>query len=246
MSLIQKCSPDNQRKQPLVKATVNGGTVSLAVECLAGDAANLGLGGVSAPFAEYLLEQLVVLNVSGELMDGPLDMRSTNAMLRLAASVEPQTEFEAAMAVQMALLHHMALDCGRRALSRTATFEGRALNINHAGKLTRSYALLLEALARSRGKTSSQVVRVEHVTINGGQAVVGAVAVVGAGKTMEVQPHEHEEHGAEYGRPESRACLPALPGAQSKGDALPAAGNDRAETLSSPRRRERKRRTEGK
>ncbi len=118
--------------------------------------------------------QILNLTVSGELPDGPLDMREANGLLKLAASLQPKTDYEAAVAVQMAMLHHMALDCARRAMSRGATIEGRALNIAHAGKLSRSYATLLEALARSRGKTP-QLVRVEHVTINGGQAIVGSV-----------------------------------------------------------------------
>jgi hypothetical protein len=56
--------------------------------------------------------------------------------------------------------------------------EGRQSNLNHAGKLSRTYAQLLEALNRHRGKAGQQKVTVEHVHVHaGGQAVVGAVKV---------------------------------------------------------------------
>lgn len=162
-------------RTPLIKADVVDGKVRTVVECEPSQVASLGLGVSSAEYAEYLMCQILNLTVSGELPDGPLDMRDANGLLKLAASLAPETDYEAAVAVQMAMLHHVALDCARRAMSRGATIEGRALNIAHAGKLSRSYATLLEALSRSRGKTP-QVVRVEHVTINGGQAIVGSVA----------------------------------------------------------------------
>ena len=53
-------------------------------------------------------------------------------------------------------------------------------------KLSRTYATLLEALNRHRGK-GQQKVTVEHVHVHpGGQAVVGAVEPPGAGITESV------------------------------------------------------------
>lgn len=166
-------------RTPTIRAYAECGAVKTVVECDASQVSSLGLGTTAPTVAEYLLSQILNLTISGEHADGPIDVRDANALLCLAASIEPESEYEAAIAVQVAMLHHMSLDCGRRALSRGATMEGRALNISHAGKLSRSCAMLLETLARSRGKSPSQVVRVEHVTINGGQAVVGAMAGVG-------------------------------------------------------------------
>lgn len=168
------------RRLPTIKAHAERGAIRTIVECDAGQVSSLGLGTTAPAVAEYLLSQILNLTISGEFPDGPIDTRDANALLCLAASIEPQSEYEAAIAVQIAMLHHIGMDCGRRAMNRGATLEGRALNISHAGKLSRSCAMLLETLARSRGKGPSQVVRVEHVTINGGQAVVGAVA--GAGR----------------------------------------------------------------
>jgi hypothetical protein len=55
------------------------------------------------------------------------------------------------------------------------TFEGRRENLSQANKLSRTYALLLDALNRHRGK-GQQKVTVQHVRVNtGGQAIVGVV-----------------------------------------------------------------------
>ena len=56
------------------------------------------------------------------------------------------------------------------------TFEGHRENLNQANKLSRTYATLLDALNRHRGK-GQQKVTVEHIHVHaGGQAVVGVVA----------------------------------------------------------------------
>src|SRR5215470_17224900 len=71
--------------------------------------------------------------------------------------------------------------CYRRAMLAEQTFEGRRENLSQANKLSRSCAVLLEALNRHRGK-GQQKVTVEHVTVNaGGQAIVGSVQAPGGG-----------------------------------------------------------------
>ena len=71
------------------------------------------------------------------------------------------------------------------------TFEGRRENLLQANKLSRTYAVLLEALNRHRGK-GQQKVTVEHVHVHsGGQAIVGVVEPPGGGdrQKSEDQPH---------------------------------------------------------
>ena len=95
------------------------------------------------------------------------------------------------MAAQLLAAHYAAMECYRRAMLDEQTFEGRRENLNQANKLSRSYAVLLEALNRHRGK-GQQKVTVEQVTVNaGGQAIVGAVATPGGGvaSKSEEQPH---------------------------------------------------------
>jgi len=95
------------------------------------------------------------------------------------------------MAAQLLAAHYAAMECYRRAMLDEQTFEGRRENLNQANKLSRSFAVLLEALNRHRGK-GQQKVTVEHVTVNaGGQAIVGSVQTPGGGapNKPEEQPH---------------------------------------------------------
>src|SRR6266404_2215095 len=71
------------------------------------------------------------------------------------------------IAAQLLAAHNAAIE--------EQTFEGRRENLNQANKLSRTYAVLLDALNRHRGK-GQQKVTVEHVHVHsGGQAVVGTV-----------------------------------------------------------------------
>jgi hypothetical protein len=67
----------------------------------------------------------------------------------------------------------------RRAQLSSQTFEARDMNLQHASKLSRTFAGQVEALKRYR-TGGQQKVTVEHVTVNqGGQAIVGSVTVGG-------------------------------------------------------------------
>jgi hypothetical protein len=72
--------------------------------------------------------------------------------------------------------HNATMECYRRAMIGEQTLEGRRDNLSQANKLSRTYAVLLDALNRYRGKEGQQKVTVEHVDVHaGGQAVVGLV-----------------------------------------------------------------------
>jgi hypothetical protein len=95
--------------------------------------------------------------------------------------IAPKDELEAMMAAQLLAAHNATMECYRRAMHSEQTFEGRHENLNQANKLSRSFAVLIEALNRHRGK-GQQKVTVEHVTVNaGGQAIVGSVQTPGEG-----------------------------------------------------------------
>jgi hypothetical protein len=95
--------------------------------------------------------------------------------------IGPKDELEGMMAAQLLAAHNAAMECYRRAMLGEQTFEGWRENLNQANKLSRTYATLLEALNRHRGK-GQQKVTVEHVHVHaGGQAVVGVVENSGKG-----------------------------------------------------------------
>src|SRR6185312_11994052 len=95
--------------------------------------------------------------------------------------IGPRDELEGMIAAQLLAAHNAAMECYRRAMLGEQTFEGRRENLSQANKLSRTSALLLDALNRHRGK-GQQKVTVEHVHVHqGGQAIVGAVNSAGKG-----------------------------------------------------------------
>ena len=96
--------------------------------------------------------------------------------------MKPRDALEGMLIGQLIASHNAAMECYRRAMIPGQTFEGRRENLNQANKLSRTYALLTEALDRHRGK-GQQHIRVEHVNVHaGGQAIVGAVTPGGGSR----------------------------------------------------------------
>ena len=92
------------------------------------------------------------------------------------------------LVAQLVACHHAALECMRRAMLPSQVLEVRQLELGFANKLSRTYATMLEALDRHRGK-GQQHVTVEHVHVHqGGQAIVGNVHT-GGNETLEGLSH---------------------------------------------------------
>jgi hypothetical protein len=105
--------------------------------------------------------------------------------------INPRDPIEGMIGAQLLAGHNAAMECYRRAMLPGQDFEFRRENLNQAGKLSRTFATLLEALNRHRGKGQQKVV-VEHVHVyKGGQAIVGHVGTPGGGlpPKLEVQTH---------------------------------------------------------
>jgi hypothetical protein len=117
--------------------------------------------------------------------------RQCSATVMALVGIAPKDEIEAMIAAQLIAAHNAAMECYRRAMSSEQTFEGRRENLNQANKLSRSFALLLDALNRHRGK-GQQKVTVEHVHVHsGGQAVVGVVETAGSGSQPKSEERDH-------------------------------------------------------
>jgi hypothetical protein len=116
--------------------------------------------------------------------------------------ISPKDELEGMMAAQLIASHSAAMECYRRAMIGEQTLEGRRENLNQANKLSRSFAVLIDALNRHRGK-GQQKVTVEHVHVHqGGQAIVGAVHQGGGAPTQnQDQPHAPQAIMHEPGTP---------------------------------------------
>jgi hypothetical protein len=134
------------------------------------------LGGSSDDGFNNILANQVVQALWLANSDKDDRTRQMQAALSAMFGIKPQDELEGMLGAQMIAVHSAAMECFRRAMLKEQTFEGRRENLSQANKLVRSYATLLEALNKHRGK-GQQVVRVEHVTVQaGGQAIVGAVS----------------------------------------------------------------------
>jgi hypothetical protein len=118
-----------------------------------------------------------------------VEMRDKQCGAAVAAlmGIAPKDELEGMMAAQLIASHNAAMECYRRAMIGEQTFEGRRENLAQANKLSRTFATLLEALNRHRGK-GQQKVTVEHVHVHeGGQAIVGCVEAPGGGTAAKLK-----------------------------------------------------------
>src|SRR5499427_2018975 len=119
-----------------------------------------------------------------------LDRQFLAAYIGLAG-IAPKDELEGMMAAQLIAAHSAVMECYRRAMLVEQSFEGRSEALSQANKLSRTFAMLLDALNRHRGKGQQKVV-VEHVHVHqGGQAIVGVVQTPGGGAhaKFEGQPY---------------------------------------------------------
>jgi hypothetical protein len=114
------------------------------------------------------------------------------------AGIAPKDSLEDMLAAQMLACHDAAMFCYQLALNGTKLHSSwQREHLNQAGKLSRTFAMLIDALNRHCGK-GMQKITVEHVHVHsGGQAVVGVVEAPGGG----VQPKsEDQPHGRRISR----------------------------------------------
>lgn len=145
-------------------------------------------------------------------------VKQLSATVAALIGIAPKDELEGMMAAQLVAAHNAAMECYRRAMIGEQTFEGRRENLAQANKLSRSFATLLEALNRHRGK-GQQKVTVEHVHVHsGGQALVGVVEAAGGGDRAKSEDQPHAKQIA-------HAPQPAMRRPDPEREPLPVAGD---------------------
>ena len=129
------------------------------------------VGTTSLEFLQGLLGQ-----ISNVATKGPRpDQQAMNFMLAMIRGVEPRDEIEAMLAAQMAAVHMATMTFARR-LAHVENIPQQDSAERAFNKLTRTFAMQVEALKRYR-TGGEQKVTVQHVTVKeGGQAVVGNVS----------------------------------------------------------------------
>jgi hypothetical protein len=132
--------------------------------------------------------------------------KQLSAAVAALDGIGPKDELEGMMAAQLIAAHNAAMERYRRAMHSEQTFEGRRENLNQANKLSRTFATVLEALNRHRGK-GQQKVTVEHVHVHsGGQAVVGVVEPSGSGDRTKLENQSHARQIAHASQPAMRCA----------------------------------------
>jgi hypothetical protein len=150
-----------------------------------------GIGGSQSDGWNNVLADQTVNTLWLKHSDKETSDRQVSAAVAGLAGIGPKDELEGMIAAQLLAAHNAAMECYRRAMIGEQSFEGRRENLSQANKLSRTYAVLLDALNHHRGK-GQQKVTVEHVHVHaGGQAVVGTVETPGGGDRpkSEDQPH---------------------------------------------------------
>ncbi len=139
------------------------GTVVLAIprpDDLKGKQKAIG-GSMSDGWNDAIAGEVINTLWTKHLDDDEANKLRTAAVEALIG-IKPQDEIEGMLAAQIIACHNASMECYRRAMLAEQTFEGRHENLNQANKLSRTYATLVEALNRHRGK-GQQKVTVEHV-----------------------------------------------------------------------------------
>jgi len=138
-------------------------------------------------FLDGILNQLGNASAHGQ----DIDERELNFMLSVIKGIEPRDQLEAMLAAQMAAVHVATMTFAR---------DLAPVNISAFNKLTRTFAMQMEALKRYRSG-AEQKVTLQHVSVaEGGQAIVGNVTQA---------PHENgQEKAAQEKAAQEKAATP--------------------------------------
>jgi hypothetical protein len=148
------------------------GQVKIAIDPRGG-ARTLGGSNYQA-FAETLLGS-VLATIHTSTNDPQAATTRIAAAAAALAAFKPNDEIEGMLAGQAVAMHHMAMECFRRAMLPDQHPDITSKLRKDGANLCRGMVDMLDGLDRRRGK-APQVVRVERVVVyEGGQAIVGNV-----------------------------------------------------------------------
>ena len=166
---------------PSMRLTLKGDTLVIGYEGAQPQVAALlqmaDMGTADRDFHGGLLRQIACLGSHKSRVDSD----ASNFVMAVIRSVAPRDALEAMLATQMGAIHSATMMLARR-LNHVDTIAQQDAAERALNKLSRTFAMQMEALKRYR-TGGQQRVTVEHVTVNaGGQAIVGAVETGGGGR----------------------------------------------------------------
>jgi hypothetical protein len=146
-----RCRPHTRRhrsrygKEPIVVVADDPGDRKGALKIIGGSQSD----NWNNILANQAALTLWVKNSNAEARD-----RQYAATVAGLVGIAPRDELEEMLAAQMLASHNAAMECYRRAMIAEQPFEGRRESLSQANKLSRTYAVLLDALNRHRGRAS--------------------------------------------------------------------------------------------
>src|ERR1700730_9879682 len=136
------------------------------------DRLKAALGTTSSNFVNATLVQ--IQNAS-RMPSGGISETSVNAVLAFIEAAEPKNEIEAALAIQMACTHAVAMAILSRAGGAYGGDRHVALMASAGARLLNAFTAQIETMRRLRNG-GTQIIRIERVEVSdGGQAVIGNV-----------------------------------------------------------------------
>ena len=136
------------------------------------DRLKAALGTTSSDFVNATLAQ--IQNAS-RMPSGGISETSVSAVLAFIEAAEPKNEIEAALAIQMACTHAVAMAVLSRAGGANGGDRHVALMASTGARLLKAFATQVEAMRRLRNG-GTQVIRVERIEVSDtAQAIIGNV-----------------------------------------------------------------------
>ena len=136
------------------------------------DRLKAALGTTSSDFVNATLVQ--IQNAS-RMPSGGISETSVNAVLAFIEAAEPKNEIEAALAIQMACTHAVAMAVLSRAGGAYGGARHMAIMTSAGARLLNAFTAQIETMRRLRSG-GTQIIRIERVEVSdGGQAVIGNV-----------------------------------------------------------------------
>src|SRR5262245_15389667 len=117
----------------------------------------ISLGGSKSDHWNNILVGQTIQTLAIKHSDKATRDRQYKAAVSALIGIGPKDEIEGMIAAQLIAAHNATMECYRRAMLGEQTCEGRRESLSQANKLSRTYAVLLEALNRHRGKGQQKV-----------------------------------------------------------------------------------------
>jgi hypothetical protein len=141
-------------------------------------------GALGTSSSDFVNATLVQIQNASRMPSGGISETSVNAVLAFIEAAEPKNEIEAALAIQMACTHAVAMAVLSRAGGAYGGDRHVAVMASAGARLLNAFTAQLETMRRLRNG-GTQVIRVERIEVSdGGQAVIGNVKATNPNRHM--------------------------------------------------------------